>query len=114
MSRISINVDPQAANLAHLVRLARQEATALEAVLPAAMEAQWETPPSPAPSEDTKERSKGLQTDPTASIALDDRRATLSDQVRKSERALRNAVVALAGVRLGLTSALEAWEGNES
>jgi hypothetical protein len=106
-----IGEDPRDANLERLAAMAVEEATALATMLPAALEYQWRRPAVVRPDVDTTERESGGHSDPTADVALDGRRLRLRAQVIKSERVLRDAVIAARGVRLGLEKALAAYEG---
>ncbi|WP_420866293.1 DUF7169 domain-containing protein [Micromonospora echinospora] len=92
----------------------RAELDALAAVLPAAIDAQWTTPPVPRPREDTAERVKGERSEPTASVALDPDRLRLREQVVRSARILAGGNTALRQVRAGVEKALTPWqeEGN--
>lgn len=87
-----------------------QEIAELAPLLDKATAAQWSVPPTRRPDEDTAERSKGPHSDPTPGIALDERRLSLSAQVKESERVLRAAVVAVRGVRRGLELRFGEWE----
>lgn len=96
--------------LARLVNLLSFEVDQLAAVTGPALEARWSPSPVPRPRDDTTERSTGAHSDPTADIALDERRMALSVQIMKSERLLEQALVAIRGVRRGLERTLERWE----
>lgn len=87
-----------------------KEIAALAPVLDKALAAQWSVPPARRPDEDTAERSKGPHSDPTLGIALDERRLALSAQVKESDRVLRDAIVAVRGVRRGLELRFGEWE----
>lgn len=87
-----------------------KEIAELAPVLDRARAAQWSVPPRRRPDEDTTERSQGPHSDPTPGIALDERRLSLSAQVKESERVLREAVVAVRGVRRGLELRFGEWE----
>lgn len=99
--------------LARLVALVREESAALEAALSGALAVQWQPSPVPKPRDDTTERAKGGHGDPTPSIVADGRRLDLRAQVEASRRTLRDAAVAVRGVRRGLEIALLRWEGAE-
>lgn len=108
---VDLDLDPDQARLDRLVDWTRAEADALAELIPAAVDAQWVAPPQHRPRLDTTERAKGGHSDPTPAITLDERRLALRLQVIRSERALREAIIALRGVRLGLETTLGAWEG---
>lgn len=108
---VDLDLDPEQLRLDGLVQWARREADALGALLPAALDAQWQAAPNPRPREDTTERSKGVTSDPTSANALDERRWALRLQIVRSERMLREAIVALRGVRRGLEMRFDEWEG---
>lgn len=110
--QVDLYADPDQLRMDGLIRWVRAECDALEAILPAAVDAQWQRPPVRKASDDTTERSKGGHSDPTSAIALDDVRSQLRSQVLNSEHVLRTAIVALRGVRRGLERRLEAWEGD--
>lgn len=74
-------------------------------------DAQWRAGKSPVPREDTTERSKGLTSDPTPNIVVDQRRLALRDAVIKSERALEHAGRTLQAAERHLHEALEHWQG---
>ena len=103
--------DPAEADLEALLRIVLAECQALGEALPEAYASQWKPAPIPKPREDTTERAKGGHADPTPSVALDGRRLALRAQVLRSERVVRDTVVAVRGVRRGLELALSSWEG---
>jgi hypothetical protein len=105
--------DETSSALERLLRTVRAECDSLEATLPAAYAAQWLPSPVPRPREDTAERAKGGHGDPTPSIALDDRRLAVREQLHRSEAVVRDAVVAVRGVRRGLEMRLVEWEGEK-
>lgn len=108
---IDLDQDPDQLRLDGLIGWARQELDELESLLPAAVDAQWLASPVPRPRVDTTERASDALSDPAASAALDGKRWALRLQVVRSERHIREAIVAVRGVRLGLARALAAWEG---
>lgn len=110
LRQFDLYADPDQLRLGGLIEWARAELADLERVVPAATEAQWTAPPRVQPADDTPQRSKGIHSDPTPSIALSDHRLRLRDQVISSERLLRETIVALRGVRIGLERSLSAWE----
>lgn len=110
----SFDVDPDQLRLDGLIKWARQELDMLETLLPALTDAQWSQSRRPLPREDTHERATGAHSDPTADTALDSNRLALRLQVIKSERAIRSAIIAVRGVRLGAERALSSWEGSET
>lgn len=109
MNPVDLDLDPDEARLHNLTAWARREADLLDAVIPAVSDAQWSPAPIDRPRIDTAERIKGLASDPTATVALDSARLDLRAQVVRSERVLRDAIVALRGVRRGLERALAPW-----
>lgn len=96
-----------------LVARIRAESDELAAILPRAVGAQWRPAQIPRPREDTAERASGGHSNPTLDTVADGRRLRLRVQVLRSERVLRDAAVALRGVRRGLEIALSRWEGDE-
>lgn len=109
-----LDQDRDEVRLAGLTAWARREADLLDALLPVAVSAQWTAAPTVRPREDTAERSKNVRSDPTSAIALDSERLALRRQVVRSEHALRCAIVALRGVRIGLVRALAPWQDGEA
>ncbi len=103
--------DPTEATLERLAEIVREECDALGLTIPAAASAQWTPSPIPKPRDDTAERAKGGHGDPTPDVVLDGRRLALRAQVLRSETVLRDALVAVRGVRVGLERALSRWEG---
>jgi hypothetical protein len=103
--------DPEDFRLEALVRLIRLEGDALAGLLQEGSAVQWSASPVPRPRDDTTERAKGGHGDPTPSIVVDDRRLAVRDQVVRSEKVLRDAALALRGVRRGLEISLASWAG---
>lgn len=96
------------------IRTISSDLKALEALLPAAYAAQWERSPVPRSREDTGERSHGgPPSDPTADVALDERRLALREAVTRFEAFVRYAAVGAASARERLDRALADWEGLE-
>lgn len=87
------------------------EVRALLAVLPAALEVQWQPAPIPHPEEDTAERGKGGHSDPTPAVALDERRLAVRVAVLGSLRRVREARDALAESRQDVERSLARWHG---
>jgi hypothetical protein len=86
------------------------EVEALRAVLPVALAVRYE----PAPIARLFESERGSRSgvpDPTADVALDERRLALSEQLTKSVGLLNAALVNVIGVRRGIERTLNAWEG---
>lgn len=106
-------IDPADADLEALAALVVEESRRLAGMLPDALASQWSASPIPKPRDDTTERSKGAPSDPTAAVALDGRRLRLRAQVIESERVLRDAAIAVVGVRRGLERTLGAWHGED-
>ncbi|MFI7069522.1 DUF7169 domain-containing protein [Micromonospora sediminicola] len=109
-----LDADRDAIRFAGLLADLRRELDGLEALLPAAIDAQWTTPPTPRPREDTSERMKNKRSEPTADIALDPDRLQLRQQLVRSAHVLRGGVLALAQVRQDVGGALTPWVGEES
>lgn len=99
----TIEAELEAAPLTRLVELVRAEAEALALSYDIARSVQWDAP-HPLPVEN------GQPANPTADTATDAERLALRLQIIRSERLLREAVVALAGVRIGLDRALKPYE----
>lgn len=105
-------LDPETTDIAEYVRLIEEEAARLIESLPSALERQWTTSPVPRPREEEERRSIGdLPSDPTADVALDPRRLAVRDTVLRSRFALRDAAVALRGVRLAMERNLAWYDG---
>ncbi|MGC5319340.1 DUF7169 domain-containing protein [Micromonospora arida] len=114
MTPADLDKDPDELRFRRLLELLAEESAALTACLPAALDAQWSAAPIARPREDTTERAKGLRSDPTANIVLDDRRQHLRTQLVTSMTVLQRAVVTVRGVRRGLEMTLAAWDGEGS
>lgn len=108
---IDLDLDPDQLRLDGLLHALSRESEQLRALLPSAVEAQWEAAPVPRAADDTTERSKGGYTDPTSRIVLDERRTHLRECVLRSEACLREQLVRVRAVRLALGRALSSWEG---
>lgn len=78
------------------------------------VEAQWQPGKTPVPREDTTERSQGMTSDPTPTIAADQRRLALRAAVQYSEQTLATANKILAKTRNDLRVALYAYDGRQS
>lgn len=72
---------------------------------------QWRPGKSPVPKEDTTERSKGMTSDPTPSIVVDDRRLALRAAVVTAEQALEDAGKALQAAERHLSDTYTKWLG---
>jgi len=72
-------------------------------------DAQWQAGKTPVPREDTTERSKGLTSDPTPTVAADTRRLALRLAVIEAEQALEKAGRNMQAAERHLTDALERW-----
>lgn len=81
----------------------------LKVLLGEASEAQWQAGMTPTPKEDTTERSKGLTSDPTPTVAADARRLALRLAVIEAEQAMEKADRTLRAAERHLTDALERW-----
>lgn len=114
MTPADLDKDPDEVRFARLLDLLTEECAQLAARLPAAIDAQWATAPVTRPREDTAERAKGLKSDPTANIVLDERRQHLRTQLVTSYALLRRAAVTVRGVRRGLEMSFAAWEGEDT
>lgn len=99
------------ADLEKLIKLLRDECSTLVTLLPMVGDSQWRSSPIPRPREDTSERATGGHGDPTPTIALDEQRLALREQLLRSEVVVRNAAVAVRGARRGLEISLSRWEG---
>lgn len=99
--------------LARLVALVEQEAKELRAVLPDALERQWDASPVPRPRNDTTRKASGIRRDPTADTALDPRRLAVRDTVIRAQRVLTDAAIALRGTRRAVERAVARFDGNE-
>ncbi|GAB1641793.1 hypothetical protein [Krasilnikovia sp. MM14-A1259] len=89
----------------------RAEVTALETLIPLAVDAQWTAAPAARPREDVTVRMKHQKSDPTSDIALDSGRLECRRAVVRSRSVLRAATVAMRGVRRELARAVEPWTG---
>ena len=107
-----LDVDPDELRLAGLIAQVRQEADAIEQLIPAATAAQWTKAPVARPAEDTAERSRGVPADPTADTVLDTDRVYLREQVLRSERVIRVMIAALRRARADLERGLAPWTGD--
>lgn len=74
-------------------------------------ESQWRAGKTPVPKEDTTERSKGLTSDPTPTIAADARRLALRAAVIEAEQVLEKAGRAMQAVERRLNASFERWQG---
>lgn len=111
MRPVNLDLDPEAVQLDNLADQVRQEAEALHTILSMALDVQWTATPTVQASDDTADRVKHRAIDPTGEIACDLDRLALRDQILQSQHVLRDAVVALRGVRRGLERALRPWQG---
>ncbi|WP_085368567.1 hypothetical protein [Leifsonia sp. NCR5] len=73
-------------------------------------QSQWQTGNTPQPREDTTERSKGLTSDPTPHIVMDERRLRLRAASIEAEQTLVKAERALNVTARRLEKALESFE----
>ena len=100
------------AEMTSFTRLIEEEAEALLARIPDAMERMWTTSPVPRPRDEEATRSVGSRpSDPTSEVALDPRRMAVRDSVLRSRDALRDAAVALRGVRLAMERNIKWYDG---
>ena len=102
----TIEDEVEAAPIENLLGLVRAEADLLADSLDIARSVQWEAP-RPLPTEN------GQPANPTADVATDAERLALRLQIIRSERLLREAVISLRGVRLGLDRALKPYGGED-
>lgn len=93
------------------IKLCREEAEALMELLPAATSRQWTASPVPRPRWDTTERATGQHSDPVADTVADPRRLALRDTVQRSEKAIRDAAIALRAARRAMERALARYDG---
>ena len=91
-------------SLTHLVDLLESEIQRLAEVLPTAVDLQWDAPPRP-----SGVKVKAVRPDPTANVACDSARLNLRSQLERSSYHLREAVVGVRGVRLGLERSLRPY-----
>lgn len=105
--------DGDARELIALARAVSEACTDLASVAEEAAEFQWRAAPIPRPRDDTSERAKGGHSDPTSTIALDDRRlalrAAILGALRDLDKARSRASAAAAHVR----EALDQWHGGK-
>lgn len=93
-------------------RIIEEEAAALAVLLPDAVERQWTTSPVPRPRDEESRGVVGAEhSDPTADVALDPRRMAVRETVLRSRLALRDAAVALRGVRVAMERNLRWYDG---
>lgn len=91
-------------SLTHLVDLLESEIQLLAEVLPAAVDLQWDVPARP-----SGVKVKATRPDPTANVACDTARLNLRYQLERSSYHLREAMVGVRGVRLGLEHSLRPY-----
>lgn len=68
----------------------------------------------PQARDDTTERSKGGHGDPTADVALDERRLALRDAVEEARLRLQIAATGVSAADRHLREALDAWAGRHA
>lgn len=98
------------ATVSHLAGLIADEATALTASLAQVGDDLWHAPPAATGS---GPRPAGGIPRPTEDITMHPHREALADQVRASHRILRDAAVALRGVRIGVERTHAQWQGEQ-
>lgn len=87
------------------------EAEGLLRLLEVVDEAQWASSPAASVEREAKvANTSGAVDDPTGVIVTDPSRLAIREQVVRSERLLRHALVNVAGVRRGLEIRLHQWE----
>lgn len=87
------------------------EAGSLRGILPAALDAQYVTPPVPRPHpNDGAQKPPGAHGDPTADTATDALRLDLSAAIGRTERLIAAAAARLGQARADLTALVDAWE----
>ncbi|TDC35709.1 hypothetical protein [Micromonospora sp. KC213] len=114
MNISDLDHDRDVTRIGDLMSRIRDELDALEALLPAAIDAQWTAAPVARPREDTTERMKNTRSDPTADVATDSARLHLREQVVRSAHVLAGGIATLRRVRRDVGDALTPWcgEGN--
>lgn len=96
----------------YLTEFGREYLTTVQ-LLAEAQAVQWDAAPVPRPSGDTSERAKGgPPNDPTAAVALDERRLAVRDAVDQGAFALAASTAALRAARERLAGALNFWAGD--
>lgn len=83
---------------------------ALSRALRPALAARYESPPQSRGSSDSVSETRGIP-NPTLDIVMDPRRLSLSDEIRKTSTAIRQANALLEAHTKDLNSALDRWEG---
>lgn len=99
----TIEDEVEAAPAEKLLKIIRAETDLLADSLDIARSVQWEAP-HPLPVEN------GQPANPTADTATDAERLALRLQIIRSERVLREAAIAVSGVRRGLERALDPYD----
>ena len=84
----------------------------LDRLLTAARSLQWDAPPSLAPAP-VERRSSGPISDPTADIALDERRLAVRDAVKHAEDFVAFVDHMGPSIERSLAGALSRWEGRD-
>lgn len=98
--------------LPEIVRSVAEEALELASLLDRAQGVQWSPAPIPRPRVDTTERSRGGHGDPTADIALDDRRLAVRAAVVSAEVALEKAVREMTAAQSAVRRSLARYYGD--
>ncbi|MFG3715833.1 hypothetical protein [Micromonospora sp. NPDC047730] len=114
MKPADLDIDRDVIRTADLIARLRDEIDHMEAVMPAAIDAQWTAAPVARPREDTAERMKNRRVAPTEDIALDSDRLRLRTQVVRSAQVLAGGIIALRAVRQAVGQALAPWYGEDS
>lgn len=112
MSDPKLDDDRDGRRLARLAAILRQELDELEALLPAALDAQWTPGVVHRAEQDPGVRVKGQIHRPTEDAALDGRRLALRAQILRSGDLLADSITKARGIRRGLERALTRWEGD--
>jgi hypothetical protein len=90
--------------LAHLIEQAQE-------LLDEASSVQWEAPPVASSREEARIRSTGSPTDPTAAVALDERRLRIRHELQQTQNVLARYRVDVVAASRRLERALNAWRG---
>jgi hypothetical protein len=74
---------------------------------------QWSAAPATRARADTTERSKGVRSDPTPAIALDEKRLRVRAAVIGAERAIEDSTRVLREADTTLRQAVAEWRGSD-
>ncbi len=96
--------------LENLLRIIVRESDALMNALPLALSRQWEASPTPQADSPTR-RSAGTLDDPTAKVALDERRLEVSQAIKRAAHTIRTSAAHLAAARTALEATVSRYDG---